>query len=152
MSNSRWEDDSDRRSSSNRIDPKSLVITKAISRRETAPSTESPVIQSNTPNQRNAHQRQQQRQQQQQQQRQQSQPDTQAYQNQASQYNSPPVQQTVPQSVSRNIVLLCNLDPRATAADVGVKDSTFFHPCPSSNSIFDYFNFIRRHAVHLVQF
>lgn len=128
MSDSRWEGDSDRRSS-NRIDPKSLVITKAISRRETASPAESLVIQSNTPNQRNTHQRQHQQQQQQQRQQQQSQPDTQAYQNQAPQYNSPPVQQTIPQSGSRNIVLLCNLDPRATAADVGVNYTSFFRLC-----------------------
>lgn len=125
MSNSRWEGESDRR---NKIDPKSLVITKSISRRE-APSAESLVIQSNTSNQRNTQQRHQQQQQRQpQQQQQQPQQDMQVYQNQPSHTsynNSPPIQQSIPQSGSRKIVLLCNLDPRATAADVGVNYSIY---------------------------
>jgi hypothetical protein len=113
------------------IDPKTLVITKAINKRKTkeGPSPESLVIESNISHQ-----------------QQQSQINTYEYQNHQqnhalpppppsrTSYNSSPThQQPINQNTSgntKNIVLVCNLDPRATAEDVGV---SFLFSCYSDH-------------------
>lgn len=107
----------------NSIDPKSLVITKAIPKRKAvkeAPAVESLVIQSNISHQQQQH----------------TQLNSYGYHDNVlppppppsrTSYSNPPAHQAPPVQCNsanqKNIVLVCNLDPRATAEDVGVRNT-----------------------------
>ncbi|KAG2233282.1 hypothetical protein INT48_001594 [Thamnidium elegans] len=115
------------------IDPKTLVITKAITHNTKTRSNQSGeglVIRSNINRSNRQKPINMNRQQNYQQQQQQSQSSYSGYPDQRHQNDAPfnntassyPVSNVLPQ---RNIVLICNLDPRATAEDVGEACSMF---------------------------